>query len=901
MKAKWTCFLFLLVFLCAGKALAAQRIDSGFSVYIGAGESLTPDYPDLAHLIGEGLTKEDFNISYYSFSSVTFSSDGQITVPESTKWPSTIPFNIVYSPKVSGVGIETHFTANIYVRALLTEITAPAGVTMGMDETAQFRISQTPGSVYDLRLGDYDKDIVDVSMEMLASNNAVRIVTVTPRKMGETVLSVIAYNGMTVEIPIRVTAPATKLEFAKKTFFCYVGETVDLRADLGGGSIFTWPEIVIMLDSIKQDLNTHFPDDWQHFYAAQSGFFEITMKSFQGFESKIHVVVCEQVNCAEIRLSVNVPHIGKSYGISTFDENGHTVYCPLEVTKGADIAYIEKYSLVATGTGPVELTAYNADGSKTVLSTEITEVPTKVILNATEVTLDIGETFDLEVGFDRGATYYYITTSGYSSNDDVVPSPVRMEGQRFIAQAPGQCRVSVLTPYTPGVEDAECIITVRDSDKAIRLVCPEEPLGVHRSFQLKVVDKTGKEYPAVFSKKIPTDSTIDLTEDGLLTGKSPGKTWIRVQLTDGRLIQKSIQVERIPEWIRHPVLVCKDNDTEVPLQQIESDIGLIPSSEVTVSVADPSIVSYSNTYYGGAFTPHKTGTTVVTLKAKYGGAQTSFTFTVVKYDSTLYQGAAYIDLPAGYYTTLPAVLDENGKERQMTWEITHQGYSGENSDEAPFLLEGDTITCLAPGSFCEVKGTASTRHWVRVNIRGYRITESISFKKNQFRLHVGDSVYTDLSPIDEGSETGYLSWGVSNYDVIQFTPVQKMYEHPSVTALSPGASVITVELPNGLWDACLIMVYGETPLTLPSSLKEIGANAFTGTVYTDVYCPEGLKSIGEGAFMDCKQLQLIYLPESITHIADQAFDGCRQLTICCPVDSYAHEYAKANGIPFVCY
>ena len=110
-----------------------------------------------------------------------------------------------------------------------------------------------------------------------------------------------------------------------------------------------------------------------------------------------------------------------------------------------------------------------------------------------------------------------------------------------------------------------------------------------------------------------------------------------------------------------------------------------------------------------------------------------------------------------------------------------------------------------------------------------------------------------------------------------------------------------VELANGAYDLCLFLVSGEQSLQLPDALREIGAEAFVGTTYTDAYCPAKLTTIGEKAFQNCTAMEWIFLPPSVKSIADNAFAGCDQLIICCKEGSYAQNYAQAHGIPFLCY
>ena len=91
-------------------------------------------------------------------------------------------------------------------------------------------------------------------------------------------------------------------------------------------------------------------------------------------------------------------------------------------------------------------------------------------------------------------------------------------------------------------------------------------------------------------------------------------------------------------------------------------------------------------------------------------------------------------------------------------------------------------------------------------------------------------------------------------------------------------------------------------LTIPNTIKEIGAEAFSGstlpedlvipnsvisigenafdhcTTFTSVKIPTKLKSIGPGAFGYCKSLKKITLPEGLESISERAFIECSSLT-----------------------
>lgn len=73
-------------------------------------------------------------------------------------------------------------------------------------------------------------------------------------------------------------------------------------------------------------------------------------------------------------------------------------------------------------------------------------------------------------------------------------------------------------------------------------------------------------------------------------------------------------------------------------------------------------------------------------------------------------------------------------------------------------------------------------------------------------------------------------------------------------------------------------------------------NGKTDTTYT---IPDGVTSIGDGAFSYCTSLTSAVIPSSVTHIDVLAFYGCENLTIYGFAGSYAEIYADENGIPFI--
>lgn len=88
-------------------------------------------------------------------------------------------------------------------------------------------------------------------------------------------------------------------------------------------------------------------------------------------------------------------------------------------------------------------------------------------------------------------------------------------------------------------------------------------------------------------------------------------------------------------------------------------------------------------------------------------------------------------------------------------------------------------------------------------------------------------------------------------------------------------------------------------LVLPTSLKEIGEEAFTGGGFGYVYIADGIETIGARAFAECRNLQYIRIPDSIRSIAPDAFEGVSGVVIFGVEGTYAEYYANKYGFGFM--
>ncbi len=98
--------------------------------------------------------------------------------------------------------------------------------------------------------------------------------------------------------------------------------------------------------------------------------------------------------------------------------------------------------------------------------------------------------------------------------------------------------------------------------------------------------------------------------------------------------------------------------------------------------------------------------------------------------------------------------------------------------------------------------------------------------------------------------------------------------------ISSSISEGTVEVPEGvihIGDKVFEWCVKITKIMLPQGLKTIGQGAFTGCSLEEVMLPEGLEVIGDSAFFGCGELKSVEMPKSLKQIESCAFYGCQKL------------------------
>ena len=795
----------LLMLLCTAATAEVQTFRCNTGTIVAQGETRMPYYTDYSSRFGEGKTQDDFIISYVAQTGkdIIVAKDGTITVPEDL--PTGIYYmGITYKPK--SYSKSKSFTHEVLVIAPVNKMDVSVEpIYMSVDGN---KTVGAPIHYQALEYMTYDPDVISVTRGRSMSNTLV--VTIKGVAPGKTELKLETYNGIVKVIPVEVVGPETKVEFASDHFYGYPGDVIDLGTDLGNGengTKVTWNlRYDIKRNGKNYSVGTVYYD---RFEAKEVGEYDLTISTGDGLSASTKISIYDRANCASIEMEHGGVTVGASKRIVLRDVAGNEIYRPMSITAGGSCATMQHDKITGVAEGAVTITVRNEDGSTLSKTFPVLKTPTIADRESISITLEIGESFDLipDFGVPASECRYDFYNSGSHPEDDLYCA--RVEGSTIVAQAPGKGEVKV----SLGNMYAYCYVTVPDSDKAIRIVLPEAPLGVGETFQLTVQDKTGKVYPATFTSWW---GCVSVTQDGLMTGVKEGYYNVHATLADGRELNSvQVQVVQRPLWMTHPSMTVLFSDNTCRLGTISSDVGDMLWDDVTIEVADPTIATVAN----GTFQLHKAGSTVVTLTAIHGGASTSFTLEVLESEK-LFIGAGSIRVPYGYMMQLPQVTNAKGEVVEVTWAITHDVPGEGNPAESGFVLETDTIACVWPFASCELTGTSAKGEKVKLTVQGYFIVEEIQLSQTAIKLDVNRTAELWLLWDESAGETGEIAWAVENPTVVQIYGAQDSTPHIiTVQGIKPGTSKVAAMLGNGAYAECIVTVY-DADARIPGDANE---------------------------------------------------------------------------------
>ncbi|MGN0142497.1 MAG: InlB B-repeat-containing protein [Roseburia sp.] len=157
-----------------------------------------------------------------------------------------------------------------------------------------------------------------------------------------------------------------------------------------------------------------------------------------------------------------------------------------------------------------------------------------------------------------------------------------------------------------------------------------------------------------------------------------------------------------------------------------------------------------------------------------------------------------------------------------------------------------------------------------------------------------------------GTETVEVGEWAFGYAPLEFVTVPSNIKEIPLTCFSCNLyakSIVIQEGVENIGRAAFQDNQYATSLSIPSTVSVIGEYAFNSCIRLEsVTIADGVTSIEEGAFWGIGYSApsvSITIPKSVTHIGTDVFKDCYNLTIYCYTNSYAHNYAVANGFDYI--
>ena len=263
--------------------------------------------------------------------------------------------------------------------------------------------------------------------------------------------------------------------------------------------------------------------------AAGTGTAQITAKTPGGTKAVCNITVGYAPSSIVINKTKLVLGVGEKFNLNSYLPSGCASYNTAYSTNNALVADVVKDNglVTAKAVGTVKITVKTYNGKTAVCVINVKKAPKSISLNKKQITLGIGERFDLNSSLPSGCGAYSIV---YSTNN-AKTADVKRAGGLVTAKAVGTAKITVKT-YNG--KTAVCVINVKKAPKSISLNKKQITLGIGERFDLNSSLPSGcGAYSIVYSTN--NAKTADVKRaGGLVTAKAVGTAKITVKTYNGK-------------------------------------------------------------------------------------------------------------------------------------------------------------------------------------------------------------------------------------------------------------------------------------------------------------------------------------------------------------------------------
>ena len=303
-----------------------------------------------------------------------------------------------------------------------------------------------------------------------------------------------------------------------------IGERYTLRCTLPDGSIAS-----NISYSSNNSLVARVDFKTGEVIAAGTGTAQITAKTPGGTKAVCNITVGYAPSSIVINKAKLVLGVGEKFNLNSYLPSGCASYNTAYSTNNDLVADVVKDNglVTAKAVGTAKITVKTYNGKTAVCVINVKKAPKSISLNKKQITLGIGERFDLNSSLPSGCGAYSIV---YSTNN-AKTADVKRAGGLVTAKAVGTAKITVKA-YNG--KTAVCVINVKKAPKSISLNKKQITLGIGERFDLNSSLPSGcGAYSIVYSTN--NAKTADVKRaGGLVTAKAVGTAKITVKTYNGK-------------------------------------------------------------------------------------------------------------------------------------------------------------------------------------------------------------------------------------------------------------------------------------------------------------------------------------------------------------------------------
>ena len=346
----------------------------------------------------------------------------------------------------------------------------------------------------------------------------------------------------------------------------------------------------------------------------------ITVMTDNGKAAYCNVTVRRAPGSVSVSKSKVTLGVGEKYRLSCTLPYGTAANGFIYSSSNSSVVRVDKKTgeFTARGVGTAKLTVRTYNGKTAVCTVTVKEAPKSISLNKRQITLGIGEEFDLDSSLPSGCGAYSVK---YSTNNSEIAA-VRAGGGLVTAKAVGTAKIIVKT-YNG--KAAVCTVTVKKAPSSVGLNKTRLVLGVGEKFDLDSHLPSGCGACNVTYSTNNSKVAVVRKAGGLVTAKAVGTAKITVKTYNGKTAVCTVTVKKAPNKITMNTgkitLGLKDSFT----LYVDYPNGSSCSS-LTFTSSNPKVVSVDKK---GKITAKSYGKAVITALS-YNGKKTSCKVTVEK-------------------------------------------------------------------------------------------------------------------------------------------------------------------------------------------------------------------------------------------------------------------------------